>query len=967
MIRLRTGYSFRSAVGTLDEYVDLLEPGGWAPITDRASTYGWIRWIKKCKAKGLKPVLGIELAVSPDVKAKRPVSDFWTFFSISGSLAPLNELATLATKQFRYQPLISYDQAANELSPDLVAATGNRALCDHIRPNRRGQVYASLSPSLSPMLAMEWDKMGLPWIASGDNVYPAPGDLGRYQVICGRGASTQTYPQHFLRSPEEWQEAIERRLGLLFGARLPGIMAEARDNAEIVLRRASGAQPIMGRLPDPGARKSLRELCLEGAVEKGIPVPLSREYRERLDKELKLIEGKDFTDYFHIVSRITTWSRTRLLVGPARGSAAGSLVCYLLGITTIDPLEHGLIFERFVDVNRPDLPDIDIDFSDSQRERVIDYIRQTWGHGNVSRLGTVNVYKARSALREACGALKVPFWKVNDTLDSMIERSSGDARAMHTMEDTFEQMPAGRKLIGQHPEIRIVQDMEGNPRHAGTHASAVIVSDSPLVNLAPLSRDGSLMVDKKDAESMNLLKIDALGLTQLSILEETLRASGLPLDTLDKLPLDCEEAFELMRSGKYSGIFQAQGLAVQGLARQIGDHMEEFNDLVALSALARPGPLASGNAEEWVQRRKGAQNVTYPHPIFEPYLKDTLGIVIYQEQVMEIGRKVGDLSWAKVTELRKAMSKSLGVEYFNQFGEDWKRGARKRGIAEAVLDKMWNDLCEYGSWGFNKSHAVSYGLITYWCLYLKANYPLAFMAATLNHERDIEKQQEMLRELTDEGYRYKAVDAEHSTDKWVVAGDRLVGPLQNIKGIGPKSVDRILEAREGGGKGLPPSMVKKLANPVTPLDELYPISAAITKMYPDGLEERNILSTPVPIHQIADPKWKAPDAPVLIVGSVIKINRRDQNEAVLIAKRGYRAKGQTQYLNMWVQDDTGKCFVKVTTRNFLRLGKPIVDRGRAGKSLYAFRGRFWNPGSFRMLMAEQVRFLGDLELGREAP
>ena len=965
-IRLRTGYSFRSAVGTLEEYANLLHKNEWAPITDRASSYGWVRWIKLCKEKELKPVLGIELAVSPDMTAKRPIGDYWVFYSATDSLEPINKITTLAMKNFRYQPLLSYDIVNSFDDDELICIMGNRVNVSLVEP-RKG-LYAALSPALAPGLARKIDKLGIPWAASSDNVYPTPDDVGRYQVICGRLASTQTYPQYFLNE-DDWKAYLKIKLQMVWGDRIEEVLDQALNNSQSILSIASQAKPSHGKLPHTEVGETLEALCFKGAEKKGL-VPLSNEYLKRLDKELRLIEEKDFGDYFHIVSDITRWSRKRLLVGPARGSAAGSLVCYLLGITTIDPLKHGLIFERFIDINRPDLPDIDIDFSDSQRESVIEYIREKYGHGNVSRLGTVNVYKARSALREACGALKIPLWKMDATLDSMIARSSGDARALHTLEDTFEQMPAGQKLASEHPEIRIVQKMEGHPRHPGRHASAVIVSDKPLVHLAPLSREGALMVDKKDAERLDLLKIDILGLTQLSILEDSLSMVGLPLNTLDKLPLDKPEPFKLMRSNKFSGIFQVQGIDVQGLARQIGDDMTEFNDLVALSALARPGPLASGNAEEWVRRRKGLEEVSYPHPIFKPYLQDTLGVVIYQEQVMEIGRKVGDLSWGKVTQLRKAMSQSKGVEFFNQFGEDWKVGARKRNIPEETLDKMWTDLCEYGSWGFNKSHAVSYGLITYWCLYMKANYPIAFCAATLNHARDIKKQQEMLRELVGEGYSYLPVDPKNSTEYWTVAKDRFIGPLQNIKGIGPKSVKAILESRRqiiGTVKvTLAAGIRKKLANPITPLDELYPVRAAIKKMYPDGLKERNIITEPTLIQHIADPKWETPRENVVVVGAVIKINRRDANEAVLIAKRGYRInKGQTQYLNMWIQDDTGKCFVKITANNFLRLGKSIVDRGRAGKALYAFRGHFWNPGSFRMLMANQVRYLGDIELGRE--
>lgn len=963
MVRLRTGYSFRAAIGTLDEYADLLQPNTYAPITDRASSYGWVKWIDICDKRDLVPVIGVELAVSPDITAKRPVVDYWLFFSSAPTVDPINHLISLAFRQFRYQPLLSYDDV-NNLGPnsDIFAVAGHRALIDHIDFDSVLNLYAGLTPALSPGLFRKWRERDVPFVATGENFYPTDDDLGRYQVICGRGASTQSYPQRLLLNGEDWANAVRNRLGSQLAT--DSVLQEAISSSETLLRFASRAKPRKGHLPNPRPKRNLLQKCRDGAKALGVNLK-DPEYNKRLMREINLIKDKGFSDYFHIVEDICNWARKRMLVGPARGSAAGSLVCYLLGITTVDPLKHGLIFERFVDINRPDLPDIDVDFSDNQREDVIDYIREKYGHKHVSKLGTVAVYKARSALREACGALKIPFWKMNDTLDSMIERSSGDARALHTLEDTFSQMEAGRKLVAEHPEIKVVQRMEGHPRHAGQHASAVIVSRDSLEKIAPIGRDGQLMLDKKDAEQLDLLKIDALGLTQLSILEDTLKLAGLPLDTYDKLPLDEESAYEFMRGGKFSGIFQVQGMAVQNIARSF--NIERFEDLVALSALARPGPLASGNADNWVKRRNGKDKISYPHPIFKPYLEDTLGIVIYQEQVMEIGRNVGDLSWEQVTALRKAMSKSLGVEYFDRYGDPWKEGARAKGVPEEVLDKIWDDLCAYGSWSFNKSHAVSYGLITYWCAWAKANHPLSFAAATLNHARNIEKQQELLRELVEEGFDYKAVDADRSTDTWSISDGQLLGPLQNIKGIGPASVKTILGAR-ARGEMLTPGLRKRLEEGVTPLDDLYPVSAKLASMYPDGLQERNILTDPIPLSNVADPQWEIPKGDSLIVGAVVKINRRDKNEAVLIAKRGFKIEdgSPTQYLNMWVQDDSGKCFVMITRFDFEKIGKPIIDRGRAGKAVYAFKGRFWAPGTFRMLIADRVRYLGDLELGKEA-
>ena len=701
MLRIRTSYSFRNAVGDLDQVLKVIQDKGYpyAPITDRASTYGWVKWQKLLqeKAPNLPILLGVELAISPDPTDKRPAFDYWTFFSKEEDLRPLTKLVKLATSQFRYQPLLNYQQAIE--AKGAIKIIGQRTLIRHL-PEVDSDTYCFLSPGIVPGYFKQVEKRKIPWILGSNNYYPTKEERALYQVVCGRLASDQTYPQWIL-SKEELLNWLARNLGEFS-------YYDVLENTQRVAAMAQRAQPDKAKLPKPrtGAHvpapnTHLLSYCFEGAKKRGM-FPLPEGYRDRLEKELKLIQAKNFVDYFFIVADVVRWAKERMIVGPARGSSCGSLVCYLLGITDIDPIPHGLIFERFIDINRGDLPDIDIDFSDQHREEVIEYLRETYGQDHVSRLGTVNLYRPRSALHEAAKAMKIDMWKLNATLDSMIQRSSADARALDTLEDTLKDLPAGKELLENHPEIQIACDMEGQPRHCGQHASAVVLNDQSLELLAPVDqRTKSLMMDKKDAETVGLLKIDCLGLTQLSVLEDALELAKLPrghLQDLDKMEnLGDPLAFEPLQKLQFTGIFQFQGIALKSLAQQF--KMSEFNDIVMITALARPGPLISGNANEWIKRRRGDKPIVYPHPLFEPYLKDTLGIVVYQEQVMQIGRQIGDLSWADVTALRKAMSKSLGVEYFAQFGDRWKEGARKKGIPDEVLNKMWDDLCAYGYLG----------------------------------------------------------------------------------------------------------------------------------------------------------------------------------------------------------------------------------------------------------------------------
>lgn len=640
--------------------------------------------------------------------------------------------------------------------------------------------------------------------------------------------------------------------------------------------------------------------------------------------------------------------------GVKQANPHSSHLGYVMGITDELPVSKPPIYFD------PEQADIDIDFSDQQRSQVFKYIEQKYGRDHVARLGTVAMFQPRSALQEVGTGLSIPKWKCDAVAESLIERSSGDSRAMNTLEDTLAAMPAGKRLLADHPEVAVVGQFEGHPRHYGQHAAGVVISAEPISKFVAVDhRSNATMCDKKDAEDgYNLLKIDALGLTQLSVFEDALRLANLPLNHLEQLPLDDAQAFNVLNDAKWSGIFQFNGQALQSITKQF--HVDKFDDIVSVTALGRPGPLASGGAHEWIKRRNGLKPVTYPHPVFEPYLHDTLGIVIYQEQVMEIGRNVGDLTWEQVTLLRKAMSKSLGKEYFDQFGDPWKAGAIAKGVAPEDTIRIWDDLCAYGAWSFNKSHSVAYGLISYWCCWLKAHFPFEFAAATLSHENDPMRQIQLLREMKAEGCDYVPVDSELSGTKWGV-GERdgrryLVGPLHNVKGIGPKMVQQIIGARNRG-EPVPERARKLLAKPVTDIDSLWPVRDAVNRLCPDP-RAINIVSSPTPI---IEARPSSQEQEFLFFCVLAKINPRDENEVVIVARRGYEIKdGKTTSLNLQLQDDTDTLFGKVSRFDYDRIGRPLVDRGGPGKYVYAIKGTMRADAGFRMVMIKNVRFVGEL-------
>lgn len=946
-MRIRTGYSFRSAVGMPENVIARLQACNYAvaPISDRASTFGYVEWKKAAEKTGLRPIYGIEIAVTESLNAKKPTVDYWTFFA-KDNIEFINQLIELASSegQFRYEPQLTYEQAV--AAQGVFKIVGHRAKLELVSP--ADDIFIGLSPACSKGYINKAALTGHSFIACSDNKFTLPEDRAMYEVICGRGASTQSYPQYIL-DEKEWKASVKYTA-------TPKIIKDALHNFKNLPQYCT-AQLTMGEMLTPEKPKTMLQMCIEGAEKLGVDIS-DPVYAKRMEHELKMIHEKGFDDYFYIIADAVQWARKNMIVGPARGSSCGSLVCYLLQITTIDPLKYDLIFERFIDVNREDLPDIDIDFSDQKRQLVFDYMEKKYGAAHVARLGTVALYKPKSAINEAGAALGVPTWLTEKALDSLIQRSSADARAHQTIEDTFTTTAAGKDLMAKHPEISIAMKMEGHPRHHSQHAAGIILTQGKVSKYVAIdSRTGATHCNKKDAESLNLLKIDALGLTQLSVFEDALELAGLPHTHLETIPLDDKAAFAVLNKKQFSGIFQFNGPALQYLISEI--EVDELEDFIAITALARPGPMNSGEASRWTRLKRGDISVVYPHSAFEPYLKNSRGVIIYQEQVMEICRNIGNLSWADVGQIRSAMARSKGVEFFNSYGAKFKEGAAPHNIPPEVLDKIWDGLCAYGSWSFNRSHAVAYGIVSYQCCWLKAHYPLEFAAATLSHEVDPDKQIQILREMEAEGIGYVPVDINLSTDRWRVGEHegvrKLIGPVQNVKGIGPKLCQQIVSCR-ARGEVLPARAEKLLTNPKTEIDSLWPIKDRFAEIMPNPVE-RNIYTSPQKITNVKPSgNWQND---VLIFGVAYQIKPRDENEELRLQRRGHKIEGLTDYLELRMRDDSGIIYCRIGRNDFPTMGREIIERGRVNKSMYAIKGTV--PPDFRMILIKNIRYIGDLE------
>ena len=933
-VRLRSEYSFRKAFGPIHKVVETTE-GDVMGISD-SGTWGHVAFSKACKKAGKKPLFGVEIPIVEDAteRSKQPTNEMTFIAKNNDGLRELYQLVTKSTDKdhFYYHPRLSYEHLF-DISKNIIILTGTHPILGLLPLAKKDDMYFEINP-MTTKNNFKWAKeKGFNFVATSDNYYPKPEDKKAYEVLVGRNRHDRTAPMHILNE-WEWKDA------------LPWAPQDAIDATYKIAMECNVDLPT-AQMISFHSDKTLRQMCVEGAKPRGINLkdPI---YEARLDRELKLIADKDFEDYFYVIADMINYAKEHMLVGPARGSSAGSLVCYLIGITDIDPIEHDLLFERFIDITRADLPDIDIDFQDDRREMVFEYIRQKYGAEKVAHLGTVSRYKAKSTISEVAKELGIPAWEVNDLKGAIIERSGGDSRAAFCILDTFNDLDIGKQILEKYPQMRVAADMENHARHNGVHAAGIIITEDPVSLYCSVSgQTGAAQIDKKDAEDLNLLKIDALGLRTLSVLQDVLDQIGWSREKLLKHPLDDEKAFELLNDEKYAGIFQFEGYALQSLTRQMKVH--NFEDIASITALARPGPLNSGGTTQYIKRKIGEKPVEYLHPMTEEITKVTYGVVVYQEQVMNIARDVGKLSWEDVSQLRKAMSKSLGEEFFDGYWQKFKVGAIENGIDEDQAQTIWKNINTMGSWAFNRSHAIAYGLVSYWCCVLKSRFPLEFAAACLRNVKDDDQGVRLLREVSKEGLGYKSYDKYRSGMNWSVQNGELIGGLIGIKGVGPKMAEDIINRRELK-QPLTPRQEKLLDNGETPYDDIFECERRFGHMKADPLAH-NIKT---PIIEIQDLEADNPGTYVFF-GKLKEKNLRDMNEAVNLAKRGGRkVDSNNLWLNMTFEDDTGPIISTVDRFKYNKLGKPIVEDGKIG-DWYLIKG--YLKQGFRKIYVEKWRKL----------
>ncbi len=587
-----------------------------------------------------------------------------------------------------------------------------------------------------------------------------------------------------LLSYEEMKSAMEAQ-----GIDRPDIYANTLEVAEKVtdygIQEGLDLLPAQYKNPD----KELKELALAGLIERGIVD--NQEYLDRLDEELKVIKDKKFAPYFLVVRNMISWAKKEgIMVGPGRGSAAGSLLCYALSITDIDPIKHGLLFFRFINPDRNDFPDIDTDIQDSRREEVKDYLVRQYRH--VASIATFLSFKDKGVVRDVARVLNIPLTDVNKVL-----------KLVDTWED-FCTSKSTREFREKYPEVEIYgEQLRGRIRGTGIHAAGVVTSKDPIFRYAPMetrSSTGSderipvVAVDMEEAEKIGLIKIDALGLKTLSVLKDTLTIiEERDCKAIDLLKVDMNDAnvYQMLSDGYTKGVFQCEATPYTNLLVKMG--VKNLSELAASNALVRPGAMNT-IGKDYIERKHGRQNIGYTHQVLKEFTEDTYGCILYQEQVMQACVSLGGMSMSEADKVRKIIGKKKDAKEFDQFKEKFVEGA-SRFVSPNLARDLWHDFEAHAGYSFNKSHAVAYSTLSYWTAWLKYHYPLEFMYSLLKNEKDKDARTEYLIEAKRMGISIKLPHINDSDIDFKIEGKGIRFGLSAIKYISDKIGERYISAR----------------------------------------------------------------------------------------------------------------------------------------------------------------------------
>ncbi len=807
-------------------------------LTDHGSLFGLIHFYKAGKKHGVKPILGMEAYITRGSRHDRgrkkgEPSHTDHLILLARNLEGYHNLVKLSSlaylEGFYYKPRIDFEvlathaagligttaclrgtvaQAALNDGYEQACETANRyrdlfgdgnfyvEMQDHgLEPQQRlNEIYRRLAKDLN-----------LPLTVSNDVHYLHKDDAEAHEaLLCLQTGSDIDDPKRFRFTTNELFFKTPDEMRALFpndAEALANTVAIA-DRCDLQLREGTLHLP---RFPLPEGFGSnddyLRHLAYQGVVRRY--GAMSETAQQRVDFELSVIAKMDFAGYFLIVRDIVDYARSKgIPVGPGRGSAAGSLVTYAVGITDVDPLAHGLLFERMLNPERISMPDIDIDFCFERRDEVIRYVIERYGQDNVCQIITFGTMAARAVVRDVGRVLKVPYDEI-DRIAKLIPGTPGTS-----LKESIENIADLKTLIDNSPEYRRLMKLsltlEGLSRHASTHAAGMIITPTPLVNHVPLYKSNrdeiTTQYDMKSIDAIGLLKIDVLGLRTLTVIAKALRMveenHGRRL-SVEAIPMEDEKTYDLLRAGRTVGVFQLESEGMRELLKNLKP--TGFHDVVAVNALYRPGPLGSGMVTTFVDCKHGRKEIVYEHPVLEPILNDTYGIILYQEQVMRIASDLAGFSLGEADLLRKAMGKKqkeVMAEQHKRFVE----GAVARGTKKAVAEKIFSQMEKFAEYGFNKSHSAAYAVLSIRTAYLKAHYPAEFMAATLSSEiDDTDRITILMEDCRSMGIEIVPPNINTCDPDFRARDARIFYGLGAVKNVGLAAVETLVAERNEGG------------------------------------------------------------------------------------------------------------------------------------------------------------------------
>jgi DNA polymerase-3 subunit alpha len=837
-LHVHSHYSLLDGLAKIDQLLDACQELKMPSIalTDHGSMYGLVEFYQKAKKRGIRPIIGSEAYVAPHgMHQRRPNIDnkLYHLILLVKNKEGYRNLVKLTTKAylegFYYKPRIDKELLKKHVD-GLIGLSGclageipraiingqleeaEKLALEYQRIFGRGNFYLELQhhPGLKEQepvnqaLIRISQKHNIPLVATNDVHYIKPEDAEAQDVLMSiqtdkrledESRLTMRSDDFSLRPIEQMIEDFKKIPEAI--ANTQKIVEQCNFEFELDKIQLPYFEVPNGQTPDD----FLKSLCRKGLKNRYGPKP-AKEVLERLDYELEIIKKTGFASYFLIVQDFVNWAKSENIVcGPGRGSAAGSLVSYLLNITDVDPLKYNLLFERFLNPERVSMPDIDLDFADDRRDEVIEYVTNKYGQNHVAQIITFGTMAARAAVRDVGRALGYSY-NFCDQIAKMIPFGSSLEKAIYESQElhnSYESDENTKRLID------MAMKLEGVARHASTHAAGVVITKQDINNLVPRqhpTQDDQAIVTQYEMhsiETLGLLKIDFLGLKTLTVIQNTLNqikeSTGQEVD-LANLPLNDSKTFKLFQEGNTTGVFQLESAGFKRYLKELKP--TQFEDIIAMVALYRPGPMEF--IPEFIARKRGYKKVEYLHPLLKPILENTYGICVYQEQLMQIARDLAGFSPAEADILRKAVGKKI-KKLLDEQKEKMIEGMIKNKIDQSIAERIWQTIEPFAQYGFNRAHSTCYAMIGYWTAYLKAHFPTEFMAALMTSEQnDIERIAFLVDECRHMNIKVLPPDVNESDQDFTKAGEKIIRfGLKAIKNVGRNIVQSIVEERKANG------------------------------------------------------------------------------------------------------------------------------------------------------------------------